>query len=89
MLTICPVCKTSVPRKDCHRNRYKEYVCRACVSEGARFTWGGRFSHRWRSVAVIFWVSLALVALIVLMIWMYNVAMDTQQIKMPETSWNS
>jgi len=38
VLKDCAGCGTSVPRQDCHRNRYGEYICRTCQAAGIRFS---------------------------------------------------
>ncbi len=38
-LKVCSGCKKEIPRQDCHRNRYGEYICRACQAAGFKFTW--------------------------------------------------
>ncbi len=38
-LRVCAGCKKEVPRQDCHRNRYGEYICRSCQAGGLKFTW--------------------------------------------------
>ena len=34
----CAGCGTEVARRDCHRNRYGEYICRRCQEAGIRST---------------------------------------------------
>ena len=38
MLITCFACSISVDRKDCHKNRYDEYICRKCQSAGVKIT---------------------------------------------------
>lgn len=35
---LCAGCGIEVARKDCHRNRYGDYICRTCQAGGFRFT---------------------------------------------------
>jgi len=34
----CVFCGNVVSRRDCHRNRYGEYVCLACFAQGKRWS---------------------------------------------------
>ena len=43
MLKTCSACKKSIERKDCHENRYGEYICRSCQSDGVKVTRRQRF----------------------------------------------
>ncbi len=47
-MKICSACGATVARTDCHRNRYREYICHACQARGVRFTWSRRLHTRWR-----------------------------------------
>lgn len=38
-LKVCVGCKKEVPRQDCHRNRYGEYICKDCQAAGLKYTW--------------------------------------------------
>jgi hypothetical protein len=37
-MKTCVGCGATVARRDCHRNRYGEYVCRTCQEAGIRFS---------------------------------------------------
>ena len=39
---VCTACGATVQRRECHKNRYSEYICRNCQSDGIRFTWRAR-----------------------------------------------
>src|SRR5262245_8830084 len=39
----CVFCGQLVARKDCHKNRYGEYICRGCQKKGKRWTHQSRF----------------------------------------------
>ena len=45
MPKVCFTCDATVERKDCHRNRFAEYVCRNCQNAGIRFPWRRRTRH--------------------------------------------
>lgn len=38
MLRVCSACSATIERKDCHKNRYSEYICRKCHAAGTKFT---------------------------------------------------
>lgn len=59
----CATCAQSVERKDCHRNRFGEYICRQCQARGIRFspqTRGAIMRRRARMIGT--WVLWALIA---------------------------
>lgn len=47
-IKICSACGAMIARKDCHHNRYGEYICHDCQAHGVRFTWNRRLHVRWR-----------------------------------------
>ena len=38
MLRVCSACGANIDRKDGHKNRYSEYICRKCQAAGIKFT---------------------------------------------------
>ena len=61
---VCTSCGATVQRRECHKNRYSEYICRNCQSDGIRFTWRARYRF-YRDLALpililTFFVGLAL-----------------------------
>jgi hypothetical protein len=57
-----------VSRRDAHRNRYGEYICRACEASGIKFS-SYRRVRRWFKQAAprgLLWVGLLLLALFVM-----------------------
>src|SRR5659263_519003 len=42
MMRVCSACSATIERKDCHKNRYLEYICRKCRAEGVKFTRSGQ-----------------------------------------------
>lgn len=71
----CSGCGVTVARRDCHKNRYGEYVCRTCQAAGMKSTRTARW-RRWlgQTPGIILW-SLAGTALIALAIWALYAAM--------------
>ena len=75
MLKTCFSCGISVARKDCHKNRYKEYVCRSCQSVGVKLTGRQRFRRLKRIMQrieptfwrIVIWVGLTASTLWVLL----------------------
>lgn len=67
MSMICSACGATVERKDCHRNRYGEYICRRCQAAGIRFTWHQRLQHLRQGMLVK--LLLGLLVLGLLLIW--------------------
>ena len=72
----------TVERKDCHKNRYAEYICRPCLAKGRKFTHDGRLRYRasWRHVMK--WVVPVLLLCVVIAylafpaIWIANLTFD-------------
>ena len=46
----CAICAREVTRQDCHRNRYKEYICRTCQAKGHKFSVHNRLARTKRRV---------------------------------------
>jgi hypothetical protein len=38
MLKTCSACRATAERKDLHKNRYGEYLCRECQAAGIKLT---------------------------------------------------
>ena len=73
MLLICAVCKAPMLRKDCHRNRYGEFICRTCQATGIRFTWPRRLQYAMRKLGLAVWVFLGATAALLLLAWLFEV----------------
>lgn len=55
MLRVCSACGVNIERKDCHKNRYSEYICRKCQAAGIKFTPEGQRRYvMTRALPVIF-----------------------------------
>ena len=65
-LRECAFCARQVERKNCHRNRYREYICRECQSSGRRFTIRGKLHKATKGVGktirMLGWTALLLLA---------------------------
>jgi hypothetical protein len=71
MYKVCSTCGTNVERKDCHRNRFGEYICRSCQAAGVKFSWRRRL-HRLtqKTLRKILW-GLTGVSIVVVFVWMF------------------
>jgi len=70
VLRSCSACGEAVRRRDCHKNRYGQYICRDCRADGVRFTqwpWllynGKKWSRRF------FWMIAILVTVALFFVW--------------------
>lgn len=71
MLKICTGCGASVSRRDCHRNRYGEYICRGCQAVGIRHSPRhiGRRAATWLRPRL--WLVIPLAGLVLLLLWAF------------------
>ena len=69
MTLTCASCARTCLRADCHRNRYNEFICHECQSDGVRFTWRNRVHHHLRIATFGFWIMLGCTALVLLAAW--------------------
>lgn len=60
-----------VPREDCHRNRYREYICKSCQAKGIRFTWSNRLRDYSKRSAVTLSVIAIACAIGMLILWAF------------------
>lgn len=69
MPRTCSGCGATVSRRDCHKNRYGEYLCRSCQASGMKFTRTKQLRH-WagHTPAILMW-SLVGAALVALAVW--------------------
>jgi hypothetical protein len=68
MPRTCVGCGTVVSRRDSHRNRYGEYVCRSCEASGIKFSTYQRV-RRWLKRTAprgLLWIGVLILALIVM-----------------------
>ena len=61
---VCSSCRLVVARTDCHRNRYGEYICRACQASGVRFTRRRKFGFHGGRLFTGVWLGLTVVVLL-------------------------
>lgn len=73
---VCSACGTTVDRKDCHKNRYSEYICRRCQSDGIKFAKRGRRHRLLRWAVPLFFTTVITAGLLMLAIWMRLVTFD-------------
>lgn len=71
MTRHCSACGTLVPRKECHRNRYAEYICRACQTKGIKFTRHGRRRHLIKRALAPLLVAALFVSVLLWVLWPY------------------
>ena len=69
MFKVCAACGATVDRKDCHKNRYAEYICRNCSSAGIKFTWRRRLWCRARLKLRKLLRLLPVAGLVLLLVW--------------------
>jgi hypothetical protein len=69
MSVVCSACGATVDRRDCHKNRYGEYICRKCASAGIKFTRRRRLRLRTQAKLRKYLPMLPVAALILLLIW--------------------
>ena len=75
VLRVCSSCAATVERKDCHKNRYSQYICRRCQEAGVKFIRSKRQrSSGKRGVLLawtvsVFFLGAAIASLIVPALW--------------------
>ena len=73
MTRQCASCGKVVARRDCHKNRYTEYICHACQATGVRFTPQGRRQYLLKRLRTPVLIALAVVSIVLLLLWPYLV----------------
>ncbi|MBK9574037.1 MAG: hypothetical protein IPO43_15545 [Rhodoferax sp.] len=71
MTRQCAACGQVVARRDCHKNRYAEYICHACQATGIRFTPPGRRQYFLKRLRAPVLVGLGVVSVVLLVLWPY------------------
>ena len=66
---VCSACSLAVPRKDCHKNRYGQYICKTCQAAGVKFTRAGRLRHGSRHALMWAWLGVGGVVMVVFLVW--------------------
>ena len=75
-LRVCSSCAATVDRKNCHKNRYSQYICQRCQEAGVRFlprkergaSARRRFVLKW--ALSVFFLVVAVAGLVLPTIWM-------------------
>jgi hypothetical protein len=80
----CAICSATVARKDSHRNRYREIICRPCALAGARFTWRNRLRYQLGKVAIWVWIPVGAAALVLLLLWLAELMVMLEPVKLLE-----
>jgi hypothetical protein len=71
MSKICAICHAVVERKDCHRNRYRQYICHTCQAAGLKTTWQRRF-RKWTKLEMRKAAQfLAVAGVVVVFVWLF------------------
>lgn len=71
MSRICASCGAPVDRSNCHKNRYSEYICRRCQTEGIRFGPRGRKKRLLRWVIPALLSVFVIACLLALALWLH------------------
>ena len=71
MQKVCFKCGATVARRECHKNRFGEYVCRTCQAAGIKASWAQRLRQMSKKMfrQVLLWLAGAAVA--ALFVWMF------------------
>ena len=56
---VCSACAATVERKNCHKNRYSQYICRQCQEAGVKYTQRKRQGSAGRRRSVVKWALTA------------------------------
>jgi hypothetical protein len=68
MFRVCSACGATIERKDCHKNRYSEYICRKCHATGIKFTPEGQRRYVMRQAFPVIFLRLAIACMVFLAI---------------------
>jgi hypothetical protein len=71
MMKVCATCGATVERTQCHKNRFGEYICRACQGAGIRSSWFRRWRHVTKKTVRRAVYGVGGVGLLVLLVWMF------------------
>jgi hypothetical protein len=69
VLKKCSACGAVVQRKDCHKNRYGEYICRECQAKGVLFTPRRRLLRDGKKWLIRFLLMLVATGAVTLFFW--------------------
>ena len=65
----CAACGKIVARRDCHKNRYDEYLCKTCRAGGIKFTQGARLRQKSKRVLWRAWLSVTVSGAVIMLVW--------------------
>ena len=74
-LRVCSACAATVERKDFHKNRYSQYICRQCQEAGVKYTQRKRQGSLGRRRVLLKWtisaffLGLAIAGMVFPAIW--------------------
>jgi hypothetical protein len=77
MFRVCSSCSATIERKDCHKNRYSEYICRKCQAAGTKFTPEGQRRYVKRRVLSVIFPRIAIAFIVFLVISISLVIFDS------------
>lgn len=63
----CQACGAKVLRAEVHKNRYGQYICRACRSDGVRAVGRHRMRHLWQRMPTALVAFLVVLAVLVVL----------------------
>ena len=72
----CALCGTTVARKDCHKNRYAQYICHPCQAAGGKATWRLRLKQQLITLPRRLGWQLAATGTAVVMVWLFFRVLD-------------
>ena len=82
-LRVCSSCAATVDRKNCHRNRYSQYICQRCQEAGVRFLprkrqgSSGRRRYVLKWTLSVFFLVVAVAGLVLPILWMNTLTTDS------------
>lgn len=77
MFRVCSACSSTIERKDCHKNRYSEYICRRCQAAGTKFTPAGQRRYVMERALSVILLRFAIACLVFLAISISLLAFDS------------
>lgn len=72
----CFLCGATVARKDCHKNRYAQYICHPCQATGGNISWRVRVRQQGNALLRRGGWSLAGVGAVVVLVWLFFRVLD-------------
>lgn len=72
----CSLCGSNVARKDCHKNRYAQYICRPCQAAGGKAAWRLRLKQQANTVLRRSGWRLAAAGAVLVLVWLFFRVLD-------------